>query len=276
MEMKTAQPYAFIHIPKTAGSTLRHILRRTYGARHCDLKVPRGRRDEREWISARDITLSRWIYPRLAGVCGHRVTCFSGMDTARLQFRYLTMLRDPKARFISHFHHTYRGRTRTCTIEHLKEFADDPNMQNLQSRWICGQAHAERAIETLESTIDLVGLTERFDETLLMMADWLQLPDNDLCYRPRNRAHSTAQLRYTDPELDAIITAANTEDLKLYHYAQTVRFPTQLNQLSGNAELRHHAFKDANAVLARETRESLFARAKRSLIYKPVLHLARA
>ena len=274
--MNTGQPYAFIHIPKTAGSTLRHILRRTYGSRHCDLKVPRGRRDEREWISAKDITLSRWVYPKLAGVCGHRVTCFSGMDTDRLQFRYMTMLRDPKARFISHFHHTYRGRTRTCTIDHLKEFANDPKMQNLQTRWICGHPQADTAIDTLESNIELVGLTERFDGTLLIMADWLQLPDTELCYKPRNQAHSTAQLRYSDPELDAIITAANSEDLKLYQHVQHVRFPAQLSQLSGNAELRLHAFQDANAALANESRESLFARAKRCLIYKPILHLAGA
>lgn len=42
--------YAFVHIEKTAGSTLNTIFRRSLGTRHCDIRLRLAkRRDEPLW-----------------------------------------------------------------------------------------------------------------------------------------------------------------------------------------------------------------------------------
>jgi hypothetical protein len=81
--------------------------------------------------------------------------------------------------------------------------------------------------------LSLVGLTERFDESILLLVDTLSLP-LELGYRPANvtpTPNGAAEL--TDPELEKIRNL-NTMDLDIYAFAETL-FNERLRRLRERA-----------------------------------------
>lgn len=265
--------YAFIHIPKTAGSTMRHILRQNFGSTHCDIKAPARARSSRPELTAQDVKHAKRVYPNVSGFCGHRVRCFSGMGDAMPELRYFTVMRDPIARFLSHFHHYHRGRTDACTVEKLKQFASDPDYRNVQTRWLSGTENVEDAIRVIDDRIDVVGLTERFDESALLIGSWLGLDDRTLTFRPRNTSRGTASLPYHEnPELMSIIKEANDADLQVYRYALEECFPRQLAAAGGDIDDRLRALRQRNADMTHAVKESWASQARRNCVYKPMLY----
>ncbi len=66
---------AYIHIKKTAGQTVRAILRKNSGTRHCDLPVDPSR------INSRAIAWIRRCYPEFAALSGHAVVPGGVLET---------------------------------------------------------------------------------------------------------------------------------------------------------------------------------------------------
>lgn len=265
--------YAFVHIPKTAGSSVRHLLRCAYGAAHCDIKVPVARRHTQRWVTVRDIRRARFAYPQLAGICGHRVTCFSGIEQVLPERCFFTFLRDPVERFLSHFQHFHCRMDRPFQREDLLKYAADPGNRNLQSRWLCGRQDVAAAVEAIERHMGLVGLTSHFDESLILLMRWLGLPESAVSPIMLNPARKKAILPYReDPRLRDAVREANAVDLAVYDHVVTNVFPRQwmqageeaVSQRSAVRERSHHAQADG---------EALWPRFKRNVIYKPLLHL---
>ncbi len=85
--------YAFIHIEKTAGSTITTILRRSFGTRHSDIRLPPakrriGERDLRPCIDADDLIRAQRLYPALACIAGHNVKPYGGLGTLGTDIRF--------------------------------------------------------------------------------------------------------------------------------------------------------------------------------------------
>jgi hypothetical protein len=265
--------YAFIHIAKTGGSTLRHALRATFGARHCDIKVPPRQRAQQEWVTAHDLRLAQSVYPRLAGICGHRVTSFSGLEEAVPAIRYFTFLRDPARRYISHFLHFLRDRQLPCTAEQLHRFAEDPLQQNVMTRMLCGRESATAAIAELDEKAIFVGLTTQFDTSYVLFRQWLGEPRFPANYAFRNANTMACPLPLTeDPDFIRLIQQANTEDIRVYQYVLDEVFPRQVNAFDGPLAAEVTALQSAQGQPLRLT-EPLWARIKRRYAYKPLLHL---
>ena len=68
---------ALCHIPKTAGTTIVGMLRRSYGMRHCDVEPIVGRSGV---YGKPDHRFAQRLHPRLASVAGHQVTPASDLD----------------------------------------------------------------------------------------------------------------------------------------------------------------------------------------------------
>ncbi|MEI6894933.1 MAG: sulfotransferase family 2 domain-containing protein [Colwellia sp.] len=265
--------YAFIHIPKTAGTTLRYLFRRSFGARHCDVKCPTYCRSTTPWLKNENLRFMNKLYPDLSGITGHRVCSFSDLDNHYPNIRYFTFLRDPSKRFLSKFHHLYRGRMEQCTLAAFEEFAKDQTQHNAQTKWLCGEQNSQLAIDMLENKIGLVGITEQFDQSLILLKYWLNEPCFDINYKSRNLSHGVAPLPYeSDPYLKDLILQANKLDIEVYNYAVAYIFPKQIAAYGDNFDevykiflLKQESFIDLH--------ESLWARVKRDWIYKPSLHL---
>jgi hypothetical protein len=213
----------FIHIPKTAGSTLHRIIYRHYPADalyHTD-RYPHGWRTFTQWPSA--------DRAKIRLLMGH-IEIGSAVFVPRFS-HYFTMLRDPIQRAISYYGHVCRVADHYChdLVQQqrmsLADFARsglDVMMDNGQTRMLagvlydipCGQLTAavlDEAKKNLEQCL-LVGLAEQFDQSLLLMG-WL-FGWHNLFYARRNVSPKRVQ-----PDADTLAALAQVNHLDQALYA---------------------------------------------------------
>jgi hypothetical protein len=223
---------AFAHIQKTAGSTLTWILRRTYGVRHMDVEPWRpfaGPRYYETTYSAEDHVQVQRGLPRLESVAGHHVKPHSDLDRVRPDVRYVTFLREPLARTASHYQHMVQkmGYTRSCD-----DWLSAERFQDLQTRHIAGRPDVDEALRVLRERCILVGLQERFDESLVLLRDRVADPRLDVRYRSENVARDPALSRslLEDPASRAVLEDANRLDVELYARVRDEIFAGQVRE----------------------------------------------
>jgi Sulfotransferase family len=275
--------YAFAHIDKTAGSTLKSILRRSFGTRHCDVRVPMAKRprdgyDHRAVIDVDDIRRVQRVYRNLRGIAGHNVKIYEGLQERCPDLRFFTVLREPVARFRSHF----LNRGVSFERSDFDRWSSTPWLQNWQTRMIAGEPSAEKAIKLLSNQYGFVGLTERFDESVLLLGQWLKEPGFRPEYRrvnqyghkgrPQEAARRLATTTYLDTdEVRAWMREVNTEDLKVYDYVTATLFPKQIAAYEGSLESDVHEFRERQQATEPPV-EPLASRILRNYVYKPLSH----
>ena len=265
--------YAFIHIPKTAGSTFRHTLRCTFSGRHCDVRAPLAKRGEHNWLTAADMRKVHRAYPRLDSIAGHRVNCFNGLEDALGEIQYLTFLRHPHSRFVSQFWNNNRHRAHECTPRDFIDFCHDPHQRNVQTRWLCGSEDPLAAIHALDRNIGFMGLTETYDESLVLFKKWLGHDGLRIEYVKRNLGPVQSDLPIeSDARLQEELVQANVADEVVYRYATEVVYPRLKAAYGPGLADDVAAFRQRNRD-TKEEAEPIWGRMKRNLIYKPLLHL---
>jgi hypothetical protein len=275
--------YAFVHIEKTAGSTLLSILRRSFGTRHCDIRLPLAKRpfddrDHKAVVEAEDLRRVRRLYRNMRGISGHNVKPYADLHLACPEIQFITILRDPAARFRSH----YLNRSPGHAQADFDQWISQEWLHNWQTKMIAGEPNAERAIELLETRFGFVGFTERFDESLVLLAEWMNEPCFQAEYRSVNRlsdkrrpqdiVRKRSDMSYLDSaESRERIRAANVEDQKVYDYALTKIYPRQVAAYRGDLAAATQQLKDRNDRVTRlaEPRWGAFMR---NYIYKPLIH----
>jgi Galactose-3-O-sulfotransferase len=262
----------FIHINKTAGRTVRYILRSTYGARHCEVEPWHA-----AWsgppFSASDLRRLRKIYPRLESIAGHRITGHVDLDPERADLRYFTFLRDPVALCASRFQYHVDYRKKKDVV--FDEWIEREWLRNAQTKQIGGTESVDDALRAIDEKGIFVGLTEEFDESLLLLKG-LRAGDLDIAYRPVNVAprNTLAAEVLASPRMRRAIVAANSSDLALYEHVTQELYPAQRRDYGVSlpedvARYRANRLRDFNG------RKLTASRAKQYLIYKPLLTLYR-
>lgn len=228
----------FVHLPRTAGTTLNGILGRQYVG-DAFLKLPDGfamRNDQIVVGSDPLVGLSSERLGRLRAISGHMSI---GLDRRLSRpARYLTVLRDPVARVVSlyqyiranprhRFHAQIVGENLT-----LKECLTRPFVQfnNGQLRMLTGTISRHllghgvddaellaQAKRTLDRQCDLVGTTSRFDEFLVLA--WQRYRWQVPLYRRNNVSPATLSTPELDLETRALAEQQNVMDRELYRYA---------------------------------------------------------
>jgi hypothetical protein len=221
-----------IHIPKTAGSTLRRLISRQYEGRFRKTPNVFSHSDEAEAGLRRILDTE----PRPLAIGGHIV--FGLRDVLPADALYLTVLRDPVERTLSHYGYLVAPRD-PSTRPHglfsrdtpyrsdltLEEALADPRYlpDNLQTRMlVCRRSPFEalprdaldQAREHLRRRFAFVGITERFEEFAALLT-------TSFGWRPRLPKHvRVSRLR---PERASLVPAAlraveehNALDLELY------------------------------------------------------------
>ena len=280
--------YVFIHIERTAGRTVSSILRRSFGTGHCDIRLPLARRhsdrpknqlDHRILVDAEVLRRVRRVYRHLKGIAGHNAKPYGDLGLSRPEIRFFTFLRDPAARLRSHF-------LNALLADHGPKAFDRwiaaTWVHNWQTKMIAGEPDAQKAIELLSTRVDFVGLTERFDESVLMLGQWLQEPGFRPEYRRINQLsdkrplHELARLQCDTRYLDAYpartrILDAISEDQKVYDYVVATIFPRQLAAYHGNLVSDLRSLQQRNRCVGRIA-EPIWSRVMRNYVYKPLLH----
>jgi len=275
--------YAFVHIDKTAGTTMTAILRRSFGTRHCDIRPPLNKRrddglDHRAIVEATDLRRVQRIYRNLRGISGHNVKAYSDLHTAYPEIAFFTVLRDPAARFRSHF----KNRADCHSLEGFHHWTENDLFHNWQTKMIAGEPSAQKAIDLLSTRFQFVAFTERFDEGLVLLGQWLREPEyrpeylrvNQLSEkrRPRDIARGKCDLSYLDSDsVRSRIQEVNGEDQKVYDFVMANIYSQQLETFQGDLAAEVRELQRRNQALE-AWKESARSRMMRNYVYKPLLH----
>ena len=174
----------FLHIGKTAGTTLRRVLRRNFPQGDVLIVKARGRPRTETLADFAKLPEADRARPRL--IMGH--TVFGLHELVPRPSTYVSMVRRPKSLVLSqytfvqrtegHRHHMDVVR-RGMSLEEYIESGLALEMDNSQTRAIAGDLDTpygactdemlERAKRNIGGHFAVVGITERFDESLVLM-----------------------------------------------------------------------------------------------------------
>jgi len=230
-EMARETGLIFLHVPKTAGLTLRSIIRRQYPPGVIVDAPPTGL-----------VEMTAEERARVRVILGH--VPFGTHSQMSVPARYVTMLRNPVDRVVSLYYHLLgkpqnlhhpwvRGRS-------LEEYAASahPQAMNHQTQLLSGHTAGleagslDAARQTLLHHVACCGVNERFDESLLLFKHALgwrnvfYLRENVSSVRPALSAIPASTIR--------VIERNNELDAELYSFAA--------RQLDATLEAQPEAF----------------------------------
>lgn len=213
----------FLHIAKTGGTTLNTTLRWVYGPTVCR-RIPTGRPDEvHRWLEEKECRPGS----NIDLLMGHAQ--FGAHEYVNEETRYFTMLRHPVRRIVSLYYYIKSGwpdsRYASMGLEAFLESDHRAAQSNDQVRIISGldpdtntTEALQRAKFNLENEIAAFGLTEKFDQSLLLfrrMLGWRRPPVYVSSNVNRNRP-TVEELPTATVEA---VRAQNELDLELYSFA---------------------------------------------------------
>lgn len=237
----------FLHIPKAGGTTLNGVINQQYR---------KNRTFRFDGINKKNelVKLTECKRRNLQLIRGH--FAFGLHKYLSCPSTYFTLLREPVKREISHYHYVRRS-------SYLKGFNKVQNQSleqfilesegNLQTRLLYGlsnvKVHNDNGIlkvakQHLDQHFSVIGLVERFDESLILLQDafgWstpIYVKQNITSQRQSNSqsiSNSTIEL----------IQERNAMDIKLYEYAKE-KFEQQIDSLGERFEQLFHIQKQRN------------------------------
>lgn len=254
--MNNSDTIIFLHIPKTAGTTINQILQRQY-------------KPEQIFFLGANAQASIKNYQKLAMeekqairlVAGHTAYGFHRYTPG--SSTYFTFLREPVARVASFYHYVKNSEQHYLNNAVVNEFSgigpfiksgitrmvDNGQTRMISGTWLEPEYGAvnseifEQAKRNLTQSFDVVGLTERFDATLLLLQEsfgWREI---------RYLRQNVTKVAREDRELSTIekevIFNFNQWDLALYAHAQEL-FEQQIAAAGSNFAGKLESFKQDN------------------------------
>lgn len=239
----------FVHIPKTAGTTVGNLIRSFYP------------QDQRLNIVAETKldALPTTLLAEQRIIFGHHP--YGAHLALGLPPRYFTFLRDPVARTVSAFVHTaervdaaHHGQATGMTLRQFVEKNFDVTCDNYQTRYLlgpegfdfkaapaCTETMFEIVLDHLEREFMFVGVVEDFDKSLLLLANLLGWPTP--YYVPANISRAAISI---DASTLSAIHDRNVFDHRLREYA--------IARLNAMANAQPAGFFDRLEIFVRHTK----------------------
>ncbi len=251
----------FLHIPKAAGTTMRNIVDRQY------------RPGEVYQVLLAHPNFFAQMPPEqrasYRAVQGHILYGFH--ELVPHPTTYITLLRDPVERIISQYYYIRRQRKTRPPFDQvnsrnmsLHEYVCSnmaSALENEQTRLLAGQsgvyeindtlerptrADLEKARHNLQHHFAVVGIQERFDDTLLLLHQALGW--NKLWYRRQNVTHNRPLRDDCPPETLERIKQMNMLDIELYTEMRA-RFDEIVRQQGLQMRIRKRMFHVISPVM---------------------------
>ena len=184
---------------------------------------------------------------------------------------HFTILRDPVERVISAYYHVRRSTTHplheavvSANIS-LSDFITSgiaqAEIENGQTRilsgiegvdWVTGSGPIslgtlETAKRNLKNQFTVFGLAERFDESMLLLANSLGWSSNRIVYQKRNVGSNRPSNKSLPRDLTALIEQYNELDIQLYEFAKN-NFAETLRELGLGFVWQLQTFRVLNAL----------------------------
>lgn len=216
----------FLHMPKCAGSTLQEVLFRQYPDRQCRrVASPPSEFRNLSWAERKDVRC----------LAGHG--SFGLHSLLEGSTEYITMLRRPVERVISTYYYVAQspghrhyeavtGEEGMSLYEYVSSGGINVSggLDNKMVRHMAGDAGASgrkllrQAKKNWDEWFGVVGLVERFDESLLLMKErygW-----GDVAYRKWNVTRDRPSREDLPERVIEEIEARNRLDIELYEYGK--------------------------------------------------------
>lgn len=228
----------FLHIPKAAGTTFKHVLRKQYGQNAiASLPIRDNQNSLKCFIRSSSIFEEEYIKV----ISGH--TIYGVHQHLKRQAIYFSFVREPVSRVISDYYYLLRSKdypNHDYVVKNnltLKEYilsGKSKLIDNFQTRVLsgvgehpdfaqCSQDMLEQAKKNICNDFVLLGIVERFDETLLLLRHLLNWKSEFLYPYPLYFKMNQTQKRLSFDNLDAstiqVIKNYNQLDIELYKFA---------------------------------------------------------
>ncbi|MCP5102495.1 MAG: sulfotransferase family 2 domain-containing protein [bacterium] len=263
----------FLHVPKTAGRTLNSIIRNQYEPASIfangEAVISRLGKDWGKTTASERWEISREILAGLPEPEKRKIKVLLGhMNFGRHELlpqpcTYVTLLREPKERILSHYYHILRMKehhlyhtitTRKMTVGDYIRSGITFTADNGQTRMIsgagdryeygrCPREILEKARSNLREHFSIAGLMEEFDETLILIRrefNW-----SPPYYRKQNVTHDRPALEDIPGGERRIIEEHNRLDIELYKYAREL-FKEKLSRQGPSFEKELRQFQRQN------------------------------
>jgi hypothetical protein len=262
----------FVHINKSGGNTMSHILRSSYGFHHCQVESCHDGWKSKPF-SAEDLQRLRILYPHLKSIGGHHIVGYVELPENGTKLEYFTFMRDPVKRCASRFQFNVHSRGRKDLV--FEEWIQLDKHQNLATKWIAGKECVNEAIRIIQEKEIFTCLTENFDESIVMLKG-LIANDLNISYKRVNVAgdNTLARNLLENKRTRQMIFEAQCLDLELYTYVSRELYTTYQREYGPSLK--------ADVARFRQTQDNDFnywnmtlCRLKHYLVYKPLLYLYR-
>lgn len=218
----------FVHIPKTAGTSLSFILHNTFMLSHCHTD-----HTKKQVITRKEFRIAKRIFYRLKSMHGHGL--INATEYLPENSVFYTFLRDPIVRMASEYQADVIQGGQTKSFE---DWVTDKSRYNAHVKMIAGSEDLERAKSLLAEKYTFVGLTEKFRESLHALTYYLPYK-LDINHVKRKNVASNNDIKNTilsNPKYVEMLKQANNLDIELYKFAKEKLYPQFIEKIPENFE----------------------------------------
>lgn len=238
----------FIHIEKCGGITLQHLIQYNFWS-YVRLRSWLYWSNSIEAIFTKeDLRRLLRCLPFISGIGGHTTRTFAGYeDVLGHPIFYLTFLRDPVSRYMSHFNYQRQVMKINWTVN---DFLSEQRFNDFQVIRIAGERDLKKAKETLKSKFAFCGLIEFFDHSLVLLNNLYDIGFQSIFYEKFNVAiQDSYTLSYDNlpDRLKKRVMNNNRLDIELYKFASEELFPKVVSRYKGDLENDVAMFRMKNA-----------------------------
>lgn len=260
---------AFVHIEKAAGTTLVDVFRRNFNFRFCEVR-PMGKLSGKNF-TADDMRKTLLVNPFLCAIAGHAVKPYADLGREYKGIRYITLLRDPLKRYVSHYQYWTERMGKSL---HFEDFLKLGSMRNFQTRKVSGGENIDLAKDILQRKVLLTGLVEQFDEFMVMLSRVAPYRFNPV-YKQTNKARDRDAGKRILSEYYSDIVEKNKLDMELYDYAVKVVVPKEREDYGPGLEVDLEKFRQSLAGKPLPVTGKYIYYAYKKMYFMPVTGLIR-